>query len=244
MIAVVGLLVILVGGGSALGTMAFLANQDAVEPAAAQAAAAGVEPIVPAPSEVADAVKDEAVEDGAGGLALVEDEETSTGASPSAEVVVAAEPVADEGEASTDGGTTGGEAVPSEGHESGSTSADGEEEASATAASEKSNAEPSSPRAAGAATVTRKRPTPETAECMKVREGAAAAFKTTTWPKLIGLTNKTWCWSDAGELERKRWNVRALAEDDRYAQCVKVGRSSKDQEIRNIVAFCRKELGK
>jgi hypothetical protein len=88
---------------------------------------------------------------------------------------------------------------------------------------------------------TKKRPMHETAECAKTRDDAGTAYKARQWGKLLDLTrNKAWCWSSAQKLQRVRLHVRALAELERYAECVKAGGSSKDPEIKGMVDACRK----
>lgn len=75
-------------------------------------------------------------------------------------------------------------------------------------------------------------------ECADVRDDAAAALASKQWDKADRLARRSSCWSSS--VERLRIRVRALAETERYADCVRVGGDHSDKEIQKWVNICRR----
>jgi serine/threonine-protein kinase len=75
-------------------------------------------------------------------------------------------------------------------------------------------------------------------ECADVRDDAAAALASKQWDKAERLARRSSCWSSS--VERLRIRVRALAESEHYADCVRVGGDHSDKEIQKWVNICRR----
>lgn len=75
-------------------------------------------------------------------------------------------------------------------------------------------------------------------ECADVRDDAAAALASKQWDKADRLARRSSCWSSS--VERLRIRVRALAESERYADCVRVGGDHSDKDIQKWVNICRR----
>ncbi|MFV8750466.1 serine/threonine-protein kinase [Nannocystaceae bacterium ST9] len=80
-------------------------------------------------------------------------------------------------------------------------------------------------------------PRHQTPECVTIREEASAAIEANEWGRAETLTRQTKCW--ANPTERLRLRVEALAQAERYPECVRAGESSTDKEIKRWVKFCR-----
>jgi serine/threonine protein kinase len=83
-------------------------------------------------------------------------------------------------------------------------------------------------------------PDHRSAECAKVRGDAERALAATQWSTAERLARRSACWSS--QVERLRIRVQALAQAERYAECVRVGEASQDKEIRKWVNICRLAL--
>ena len=225
MLLVVGLLVVLVGGGSAVGTMVFLSKQDeaqseaepsVVEPAAAKPEASPV----PEPAKAVEPEK--AVEP-----AKVEPAKAEPELQMQPEEVVVPELDASPDidgdtkavdEPAADGGDVEVEPVPTEG------------EAERRSADEPRGSQP--PRAS--------KRDPE--KCAKVREAAHAALGQRRWTEALQLAKQRECWPSASE--RRHVQVNALLESGRFGECVSVGNKATDQATVKMVEICRKRVSK
>jgi hypothetical protein len=76
--------------------------------------------------------------------------------------------------------------------------------------------------------------------CAKVRDDAADALASKQWDTADRLARKSSCWSR--QVERLRIRVKALAQSERYAECVRVGGDHEDKEIQKWVNICRGSL--
>ncbi|MCA9700160.1 MAG: serine/threonine protein kinase [Myxococcales bacterium] len=76
--------------------------------------------------------------------------------------------------------------------------------------------------------------------CAKVRGDAEHALETQQWSKADRLARRSACWSSS--TERLRIRVKALAQSERYADCVRAGESQSDKEIQKWVNICRRAL--
>lgn len=83
-------------------------------------------------------------------------------------------------------------------------------------------------------------PDHRSAECAKVRGDAEHALATTQWSTAERLARRSACWSS--QVERLRIRVQALAQAERYAECVRIGEAAQDKEIRKWVNICRLAL--
>jgi serine/threonine protein kinase len=85
-------------------------------------------------------------------------------------------------------------------------------------------------------------PSPDhrSAECAKVRGDAERALAATQWSTAERLARRSACWSS--QVERLRIRVQALAQAERYAECVRIGEAAQDKEIRKWVNICRLAL--
>jgi hypothetical protein len=215
LVLVVGLLVMLVGGGSAVGTMLVLSARGG-EPAAAADGGAAREGV-----EGGAEVEDRASVGDVGARVIErteegEDEIVLDGDEP-AELEAAR---ADEGDAPTDGPSVAGTHDP------------GEEDEEPEPASPVAVAEPAQPKG----------PEHETERCAKVRADAVAAEGSQQWETAIQLLAQQDCWPPRGQVSRRRKQVAALAETGRYSGCIKAGRRAKDPETVEYVAYCRSKI--
>ncbi len=83
------------------------------------------------------------------------------------------------------------------------------------------------------------KPSPTTPECMKVRADADTAIAASEWLVADKLARQAKCW--ASTTERLRIRVHALAQAERYGECVRVGEGLEDEEIKRWVNFCQKQ---
>ncbi|MCH9688621.1 MAG: protein kinase [Deltaproteobacteria bacterium] len=86
-------------------------------------------------------------------------------------------------------------------------------------------------------------PAHETTGCRKVRDAAADAANQRQWSTLLGRVRKRHCWPPAEQTQRLRLHIGALLELERFSDCIKVGKRSKDPQIVRLVASCRKGRG-
>jgi tRNA A-37 threonylcarbamoyl transferase component Bud32 len=214
---VVGLLVILVGGGSALGTMAFLANREAPE-----AAQGVVEPL---------AAKDESVRP-----EPVTKQEEVMGPRPEA---VAQQPKVAELKPEAPAPTAPAEAaIPAKGNGSTPAVVEGEEPAA------DGGAAPEAPSGKDERQAPRVPPVPKhaTEKCAKTYEAANDALDQRKWDRVLELVKQHDCW--ASQSERRRAQVNALLESGRFAECIKAGSKATDSATVKMVDICRKRVSK
>ena len=237
---VVGLLVVLVGGGSALGTMAVLSRQEQGE---LESVVGVVEPPA-AKVERAEAAPLEGSEDASKGEEQPREPE---GAEPEAAAkVVVPEPA--EPEAAVKPGEPEGEpaepdVIPSEvvspSTDDGSKDAAVEDEEVASPGREGEEPTADDRRAPAAARV----PKHETETCAKARAAAKTALDQRRWAEAAKLSKQRECWSSAAQGERRRIQVNALLESGRFAECVTAGSKATDQATVKLVEICRKRSG-
>jgi len=221
MIAVVGLLVILVGGISVAGTIGFLSSQGGAE-------------VVGEGGEVVDGAVPgvEGVEiEGDGGVRAASSGGVDVGLGlEENEVAVGSSGSGGEDGGDEESGTTGAAVVEVP---PGGTSGGAEDEDIIVIEDDGDEVTPSSESKP-------KRPMYETSGCARVREEARAAKSARDWKTLLARTKKRWCWSGAEQKLRLRLQVGALLESKRFGECIKVGRRSKDTEIQRKVSVCEK----
>jgi serine/threonine protein kinase len=78
----------------------------------------------------------------------------------------------------------------------------------------------------------------DTAECARTREKATQAVSAYEWSKALALAGRAQCWRS--ETARKRILVQGLFYEDRWAECVRAGESSKDPEVNRWVKLCKR----
>ncbi len=81
-------------------------------------------------------------------------------------------------------------------------------------------------------------PVHEQPACVQTRSDAAAALKAGQWTRADKLAKQAKCWPDT--IARLRIRVQALAQVERYDECVKVGEYLEDKEIKRWVNICRR----
>lgn len=240
LVAVVGLLVIVVGGASALGTMAVLSQRGGGETGAAAAAAAvevgakgggGVEEAV-APGG-ADGARAQGVE--VGEAVEVDDGEALEGievTTPIADVGAAVEQEESEPQEVIAGEGDGTE--PEEGIEP-------DEGGEPVGVAEPSPADESLPADEPARPSV---PAYETDKCAKVRASAQSALDHGQWRDAARHAKRSRCWAASEQLARRRVLVTALLESGRFEDCIEAGARTTDREIVKMVSVCRKRVEK
>lgn len=91
--------------------------------------------------------------------------------------------------------------------------------------------EPARPRA---------KPSTPAVDCGRTVERARDKRQIHDWSGLLELSRKRQCWTD--KVERRRHEVRALMELQRFEACVKVGRGSTDSELVQMRELCQARL--
>jgi tRNA A-37 threonylcarbamoyl transferase component Bud32 len=244
LVAVVVVLVLLVGGASAMVTMMFLYGRGA-EPH--EAAAAGEH-------EAEDFVVERS-EGEAPARASGEGERASRGPGPGASPTrVEAEGLEETKQVEARGeieaheagwgleeaprAQDGGVAVPGaveDGLVGEGDGGDGEHEGDRSAEQpQEPRVEPTSPREA---TV----PEHETEKCARTRELAGTALGERKWEAAYQQTRQKKCWSPSERSSRRRMQVMALMELKRWGDCVKAGAKATDRETVKMVEICRKK---
>jgi hypothetical protein len=77
----------------------------------------------------------------------------------------------------------------------------------------------------------------DTIACERIREAAYEARASHDWPAVLRATAARGCWS--ASVDRRRLRVKALAELERFSDCMRAGAGADDPQIRHSVALCR-----
>ena len=78
----------------------------------------------------------------------------------------------------------------------------------------------------------------KTAACARTRADAAAAYAARKWSAALGKLGKRQCWSGSGRTARKKMQIKAYAETNQFAKCVKAGRGLSDDASKKILRIC------
>ncbi len=257
MLVVVGLLVMLVGGASAYGTMEYLSSRSEARlggPAdgglegarqfegAAQPEALGLRDVGSVDERVEDdpaqgvPASGRLVAEGPSPEPLADDEPAtelgmdSVHATPSGTLPDTVEPESDPDATGDDGDLV----LDDEGVGAGA-GAPATDEGLSDAGDDASKSRP-----AVGAVAPAEPPPHQTTACSKVRRDADSAYALRWWETLEAETKKRRCWSREQQPARVTLRVRALLEQGKLEACIKAGKRSKDQKVIAMVSACRR----
>lgn len=83
----------------------------------------------------------------------------------------------------------------------------------------------------------------ETDACKRTRAAAREGLQHRKWGAVLEQVRATKCWSRGEQPDRRWMHAKALLELGRFDECVAVGRRAKEAKTVNIVDICRRKIG-